>query len=427
MTADDIVSLVNRFTFFTMGCTDPVAIALATSNAFNAVGGSPVKVHVRADVNVFKDAACVFIPGTNASGIKLAAALGVFSGHPEKGLLLLEDLAQEAVSKAKDLVEAGVVTCEPVQGTHGVFVEATVVTDAGEGYARIHGAHDRVEEIARNGATVYKNEAPLDDRDWGFLDSDIRMDELVSCVREMDPAPVGRLLEGVQTNLRASRLGLEAKSGMAFGSALARMAKDGAAGDSIVDRAMRLAAAAADARMGGLPVRIMGCFGSGNHGIALTSSLLPVADAIGAAEAELARALALAVVIVGFVKRRTGILTPHCGCGLAAGTGAAAGVCYLLGGSPEQIENAANMVIGGIFGVLCDGAKDSCAIKISRAAGCAVEMGYAAANRICLSRPQGIVGASLAETLEQVETLTNEAWDRVDDSMVRLLVGRDRI
>lgn len=429
ITPKEVISVLERFTFTATGCTDPLAIVLATSHAYRAVGGKVDGIHVRVDLNIYKNAFCVTIPGTATSGLKLAAAIGAYAEHPEKGLLILQDFTADQLRMAKELAEREIICVEPALEEDGVFVEAEVFTDNGIGYAKIKGAHDNLVEVRKNGKPLFQQrDQAATALDWSFLDDPPAIPQLLEAIGELGSPQLARLLEGIELNRRAAQAGLQLKAGIGAGAALRCSISTANYPSEGIGRACAqakvLAAAGADARMGGLQLPIMGCFGSGNHGIVLTSCVQSMSEAIGASADTTARALALGMLVTGYVKRRTGILTPHCGCSLAASTGAAAAVCYLCKGTPQQVEEACKLVIAVIFGVICDGAKETCALKMAEAAGCAVELGYAASQGLRVASAQGIVGPTLADTLHRIERLTKEAWDKMDYAIVRLLMGR---
>jgi L-cysteine desulfidase len=197
--------------------------------------------------------------------------------------------------------------------------------------------------------------------------------------------------------------------------------------NDLKERIRSAVAAAADARMAGENVPIYGCFGSGNHGITLFLTLGLAAEDQCSSREELARALALALLVVGVIKCRTGILTPHCGCAVAAGSGAAAGLVLLLGGTPKQAENAVQLMTANLTGMLCDGAKYGCALKISTSAGVALESAYLAVYaEAALPGGNGLVGRTLEESMENLQTITEVGMAQVDRAVLEILLARTR-
>lgn len=421
-----LLDLVKSHTFITVGCTDPVAVSLAVAWAGSVCEGDVRRIRVRADQNVTKDAVRVRIPGVGISGLEMAAAIGFVVGSPHKGLVLLSDVTKKQVEEAYRIVSQGLVVFEVVDGVPGIMVEAEVETDTDLGYARLEGGHDRLVELKRNGRQV---EHPLVVRDTGaaprldaLRSSEVRLDELIDFVDSLQETDLGFLGEGMEVNRRTAEVGMEAKAGLGVGAKLALLSQGQWGIAETISRARALAAAAADARMSGQMTPIMGCFGSGNHGITLFIAMSVLAEHLEASRLRTLRALCLGEVLTGYVKSRTGVLTPHCGCGLAAGVGCAGGAAYLMGGNACAVENAMNLVFATLFGTICDGAKESCSLKIANAAGVALESAYLAAELGASVRSEGMLGATFAETLSNVEYLTKTGYAAVDPAILGVLL-----
>lgn len=210
---------------------------------------------------------------------------------------------------------------------------------------------------------------------------------------------------------------------MELGRSLEKLRENSLLPDSPVNRIRILAAAAADARMGGLKTPIFGCYGSGNHGITFFITVGEMGRHLGRSDAEIARALALGLLVIGVIKTRTGILTPHCGCAVAAGTGAAAAIAWLLGGDAKQVESAVQLMTANLTGMLCDGAKYGCALKIATSAGIAIETAYLALGGATVPSGNGIVGKTFQETMDNLETVTGKGMKDVDQAVLDVLLA----
>ena len=421
------LNLLRQHTFLTLGCTDPVAIGLAVAHACQGAEGPIRKIRVRLDRNIYKDAVSVGIPGTPCSGVDLAAALAVVCGRPEAGLELFKDLEPEDVEQARAFLENHEVRFELDGDAEGIRITATVETDRGVYEARIEGAHDRLVEKKTNGKTVFRLGAACDETtepaggDLGKFRG-LTIPEIIETVSAMDVSGLGFLLEGISRNLEAARQGLAEPPGLKLWKHLQSLVERGILADSQLNRVRILAAAAADARMGGVKVPIFGCFGSGNHGITFFITVGETGHQLGADEERLARALALGLLVVGVIKTRTGILTPHCGCAVAAGTGAAAAITWLLGGNAEQVESAVQLMTANLTGMLCDGAKYGCALKIATSAGIAIETAHLALAGATVPRGNGIVGGSFQETMDNLAIVTDRGMKNVDQAVLDVLL-----
>lgn len=430
MNSEEALRIIESHTFTSFGCTDPSAIALATATAFQAAGGTPLRIWVEMDRGIYKDALGVGIPGGFGTGLTVAAAAGLVT-DPSKGLLLLDGVSGDQAEYAKSFAAEGNVTCSLRPDVVGILVDARVKTDRGVGRAIIRGLHDNVVMIAANEDIVFQRDHTIpEDRGTSNLEALRHLDsvaKLVDCVNGVDADSLQFLVRKADLNLKAARAGIETPYGLGVGFGLARLMDVSPSGfHGLLAEARASAAAAADTRMAGADFPIFGCFGSGNMGITFFTTVKVAGRRLGASDSRIGRALALGLLMTGMVKAHTSILTPHCGCALAAGVGAAGAVAYLLGGTPGQIEAAGLMIIANIFGVICDGAKASCALKIATASGTAIESAYLAVNEESVrgTAAGGIVRGSFAETLDAVEEVTVQGFESVDRSVVRLFERR---
>lgn len=460
---DALLALIRRHTFRCVGCTDPLAIALVTATACAAAGGTPRRVNVRVDQSIYKNAWAVEIPGGFGHGPEQAAAAGAVMSCPDRGLLLLDGAGPEDAAKASALLAAGAVSCEPDPAARDIYARAEVETDEGTGAAELRGAYDNIVGIWRDGKDLLGlPPATGDDAGLSLLDRFTTVAEVIAAVERLPIDKLGFLLEAVDINLAAAAVGAVEGPGLAVGQALAdwpgadpawhlrrRVAGDSktapedttlARAESVLretlPRAEALSAAAADARMAGRQVPIVGSFGSGNHGIVLFVSLGLLARRADAGDETMVRALAVGSVLVGLVKRRTGLLTPHCGCALAAAVGVAGGAVYLLGretAGPEQLaaacDLAGSLVVADIFGIVCDGAKATCALKIASSASVALRNAYlalsfSAGHGDAWRDLPGLGGSSFWQALEAVGTLTEHGFDHLDQATLAVLRAR---
>jgi len=403
-----------------LGCTEPGAVALAAATAAKTLAQPVETIRLRLSANLFKNGISVGIPGTRGlRGNLLAAALGALCGDPEKGLLVLEDVPEEAVETARKMVEEGLVSQEVVPDVPSVFVEAFLFGGGHSASAVIAGRHDRVVEVKADGEVIRRLlEA---DRNLQGLPSYIQelmgkdMENLWDLAGSIDREIEDFLLEGVRMNRKVAQQGLESPWGLGVGYSLA------GSGEDLLYRIKALAGAAADVRMDGGSWPVMSSAGSGNHGITAILPVAAVAEAWGKSPRELAEALALSHLVTGMIKAHTGRLTPTCGCVIAAGGGAAAGIVRLGGGTPRQAETAVASLVSSLLGVLCDGAKGSCALKVSAGAGEAYLSARMALEGRGVSDRQGVILPGLKETAHAVAEISRHGMAAVDATVLRLL------
>lgn len=405
-----------------------MAVGLAVAHASQDAEGKIRKVLVRLDRNIYKDAVSVGIPGTHSSGVDLAVALAIIKGHPQAGLELFKNIEPGDIEQARIFLQDHEVRFELDEEAKGIRITATIVTEKGVYEALIEGAHDRLLEKKVNGLSTFRAETACDESTVSGRDDliqlhDCSISEIVDTIKTVEPTAILFLLQGVEKNLNAAQAGLAEGAGLELGRALKSLVDGQLIPDSIINRVRILTASAADARMGGIKVPVFGCFGSGNHGITYFITVGEMGRHLGKCDEEIARALALGLIIVGVIKTRTGILTPHCGCAVAAGTGAAAAVTYMLGGTAEQIESAVQLMTANLTGMLCDGAKYGCALKIATSAGVAIETAYLAHSGMNIPNGNGIIGDSFLKTMENLEIVTDRGMKNVDQAVLDVLLG----
>ncbi len=421
MNKNQLIALVRENTFQTVGCTDPVSIALATSSAYNVIGGNVKKIKVRTDKNLFKNAFSVIIPGTNDSGLELAAALGVTLKNYNKGLLISEDITEDNLEFSRELMKNIEINIEPFYGTDEIYVLAEVTTDKGVGTCKIEKRHDNITLLKKNDEIIF--DYAVEAKEKSFLDGlppDLVLEDLLQLIETIELDEIQFIEEGINYNFATADLGISLKPGLGIGSQLSALIKEGKLENNVINQAKMFAAGAADARMGGIKSTVVGCFGSGNHGITIFIPLKMLADNLKSSKLKLFRSIVLAEILTAYIKKITGIITPHCGDIIATGVGVAGGASYLQGKSVKAIDNSIRLVLANLYGVICDGAKPTCALKIATSVQTALESSFLADN-INEFKAQGVVGSDFSETLQNLDFLIKKEGRATDIHMVQLL------
>ena len=394
------------------GCTDPGSVCLAVAVAAHTLGRRPEKIDVLVSPNIYKNGVSVGIPGTNRIGLELAAALGALLDEPERGLAILADVTGEIVQQAAAIVSDGRVHVAYGQTPEPLYVRAIVSGGGEEAQAVIRGDYSCVTEILRNGAPVMQAEG----RTHGtavYPLVEYSVQELYETILSMEPESFRFLLEDARRNQEAVRRDLEDPE-----LPLGRLLKQRISG--------QMTAAAGEARMSGLNVTIMAIAGSGNHGITNFVGVLSAAEALGASEEQTATALAISSMITIYIKAHIKRMTAFCGCGVAAATGMTAAVSYLLGGSYDTAVHAMQTVLGTIGGMFCDGAKISCAYKLSTAASLAVQAAYLAREGCFVPAGVGIIGNTIEQTFANVGRLNDPGMVATDRELVAIIAENQR-
>ena len=391
----------------TIGCTEPGAVAYAAAVAARHLPTQPEGIRLEMSVAIYKNGRSVGIPGTNGlRGLTLACVLGALGGNPDKGLMALEDIPADTVEQAQAFIDAGKMAEEVVQGTPSMWARVTLSGGGHTVSCTVARKHDHVERLVADGAVLVDQplEAQSGGTDW--------TDELTAMVRQM--------LEGARMNMAILDHAGTEQAGI--GSALAKHNGHG----SLSDKIKEVAGAASDLRMSGGDVAVMSSAGSGNHGIVAVIPVAMTARELGADDRKLAEALALSHLVCGYIKAYTGRLTPTCGCAVAAGAGAAAGIVRLHGGTPRQAELAAITLVGTLLGMICDGAKESCGLKVSNAASEAWSAAMLALENRGIRNTQGIISPDIHELGITLREFNEKIFSAADSVMIGLMTRQNR-
>lgn len=422
---DEILRLLEKELVVALGCTEPAAVAYATAVARQAVGGVPVSVTVLASTNVIKNAMAVGIPGTPFKGMAHAAALGATAGDPERKLTGLTGLCGPGILDAGTLVDNGKIRIERFETEKTLYIDASVKTDRGTGRAVIVDEHDRLVLVEADGKVLYSL-ASLEaspETPNAALALDI---ETVFCfAEEVELSRLGIIREAIRLNGDISREGLSGDYGLRIGKMIQESVDLGVLSDDLLNAAMSRAAAGSDARMAGSALPVMANSGSGNQGITATIPVLAIGERLGVPEEKILRAVTLSNLMTIHIKSRFGRLSALCGA-VIAGTGAACGIAYLMGGGLAAVRSAVQNMIGNVSGMLCDGAKGDCALKISTCTAASVQAALMAVRGMTVPPIEGIVDADPEKSIRNLARLGVEGSPMLDGIILDVMVNKDR-
>lgn len=402
------------------GCTDPGSVTLAVSRAVRELGTAPEKVTVTVSPNLFKNGVSVGVPGTGKRGLDIAAALGCYIDKSEEGLAVLDYVTPEILKKAEAFLDKGGIQVTYAEFPDPLFIHAVAKGGGHEAIVDIAADYSNIIHIEKDGKTsVDKDFAKPDESKNHFLKYGLK--ELYDCILTMELDELKFLLDFAEVNLSAARTGLADQTLRLGKSLLALDDNSKTESNRVSARARAMAAAAGEARMQGLIVPIMAIAGSGNHGITNFIGVKVVADELGADTLTTARALCISSMITVYIKGYVKRMTAFCGCSIAAATGVAAATVYLLGGTFEQGTVAMQSLIGTLGGMFCDGAKESCALKLSTAAMMAVQFAYMAVDGVGLPAGVGVIGNTIEDTFYNLGQLNNPGMVETDRVIVKLI------
>jgi len=426
----DLTSFLRQDVVPALGCTEPGAVALAVARAREALepGAEIDSVQVLVSDSVFKNGKDVGIPGViGVRGNAVAAALGALAGRSDDRLELLRAATEADVARAVAMVRDGSVCIERLLDQDGVFVEACVISGDHEACAVIRDDHAHIAEVRLDGASISSSE--MRSSDGADAEADVRTLSFEQIYRLPDDLTADQqemLLVGVRMNRAIAEAGLHASlSGEpTFAEALATLRPDALSGGDLGHRIRIYAVAASEARMSGHTLPVMASSGSGNAGLVAVLPVSLVAESRAAGDRDLARALAVSHLITSYVKAHVGRLSPVCGCVVAAGSGAAAGICHLLGAPVVDAAEAIRLLLCNSAGLFCDGAKLSCALKVGTASHEAYLSAMMVIHGARLGGPQGVADVEVERTIENVARLNAEGLAGLDRVIISILEER---
>lgn len=412
-----------------LGCTEPIAVALAVAKACENIGGKTERTIVEVSPNILKNGMGVGIPGTGMVGLKIAAALGVTCGKSEYGLEVVKDVNEHSVEEAKKMAKKGCVEINLADTTETLFVKATCYSKEHCSTVIIKERHDNIfyEEIDGVEQKVKpKKDASQEDASSKIInikDANMTIKSILEFIKAVNYDDISFILKAAKLNKILSLEGLKKGYGLSVGKSI-KMANDGYIfSDSLLTHAMILTASASDARMAGCTLPAMSNSGSGNQGITVTMPVLATAEKLRSNPEQLAKALALSHLIAIHIKSHLDRLSALCGC-VVASSGASCGICYLMGGDYTEMCAALKNMIGNITGTVCDGAKVGCALKVTTGVSCAILSTNLAMNGICISSNDGIIEDDIEKTIQNLGTVGTKGMAETDRVMLDIMVHK---
>lgn len=414
-----------------LGCTEPVAAAIAAARSceeLRAAGYEPECIEVLVSANILKNGMGVGIPGTGMVGLPIAVALAAVCGNSSYGLEVLKALDGKAVGKAREMLDAGKVKVGLADTSENLYVKASAISAGHKAEAVVSGSHDTITYVAFDGQEVTQA-AGKTGPDAGECTEklspdaarDITVKEIYDFALNVPLEDIGFIMDSVTLNKALVDEGLKHRYGLQVGRTLLQDDNRTVYGDSILTHAMACTAAASDARMAGCTLPAMSNSGSGNQGITATVPVIAVAEKTGATHEQLLRALTLSHLIAIHIKGHLGKLSALCGCVIAS-TGSSCGIVYLRGGGYEQICSAIKNMVGNITGMVCDGAKEGCALKVASGVACSMQSAVLALDGICISPSDGIIEKDIEKTIGNLGQIGSVGMRNTDKMILNIMV-----
>jgi L-cysteine desulfidase len=396
------------------GCTEPAAIALNSAVARRHTPGRIEKAAVSLDMGLLKNAMFVGIPGVTGRGVELCAALGMVGGDSDDGMNVLSKIQSHHEEEAQALLP--LITVAPKEGCKELFIETILTTDQGTTRVVTYQEHDNIALIEHPPFTDF---SPEPSGDAARL-KEFSLEDLKTFADTVAIGKIAFLKEGVEVNRRIAEKGLE----MGFGRSLRELNHNALWGDSLIPHVQMLTGAASFARMSGVQLPVMIATGSGNQGITLFLTVAAAAEKLSTPPETLLRGLALALSVNLLSKAYLGTLAPICACGVASGLGASVGITYILGGSTVQMMGAVRSMIGGITGMICDGAKEGCANKVAISAAYAALSAMTAVSDFSISGGDGILAEDIHDVFNNLEYLAKTGMGDTNKAILHIMTAK---
>lgn len=418
-----IISLIKKEVVPAIGCTEPIAVSLCVAKATEVLETVPEKIKVYLSANILKNAMGVGIPGTKMVGLPIAIALGALIGKSEYGLQVLKDLKPEDVDTGKKYIaEKRIEIGLKEDIDDNLYIEVHCLKNEKEAVAIIKGTHTHFSHISKNGEVII-NECDSNHCEESKDEIKLSFSKVYEFATTTPIDDIRFILQAAELNRTASKLSAQGSYGHNVAKTMTGALGKQIFGDSMLTHMMSYTAAACDARMDGAMIPVMSNSGSGNQGITATLPVLTYAEDTNCSEESLIRALILSHLTVVYIKQKLGRLSALCGC-VAAATGASCGITYLMGGDYNQITFAVKNMVGNITGMICDGAKPSCALKISSGVSTAVLSAIMAMEQKVVSSLEGIVDDDVDKTIENLTSIGAVGMQETDKLVLKIMTSK---
>lgn len=422
-----IIDLVKREVVPAVGCTEPVVVALCTALAAETLGSRPEKIYVRLSANMLKNAMGVGIPDTGMTGLPIATALGAVACRSADGLALFGAVDAAAVECARRYLEGNPIDISLKEKcSDKLYVE--VEAHAGEDVAVVvqRGSHFSRPRIERNGEVVAEGDGAQGEvpaSEHGADEPRLSLRKVYDFAMNAPIEDIEFIAESERLNMAAAELSFNGDYGHGLGRLLHDGCKGQVMGDTLHSRIISYTSGACDVRMGGARVTVMSNSGSGNQGIAATVPVAVYGRETGATHEQMVRALMMSHLTVIYIKQSLGSLSALCGC-VVAGTGASCGIVHLMGGGYEEMTCAVKNMAANITGMICDGAKPSCAMKVATGASTALLSAMLAMAHRCTTSSEGIIDDDVDKCIRNLTAIGRDAMNETDAMILNIMTNK---
>ena len=420
---ETIIALMHSQVLPALGCTEPMAVALCVAKSKELLGFLPDKINVQLSANVLKNAMGVGIPGTGMVGLPIAIALGAIVGRSELGLEVLKDVDKDALERGKSYISEDRISIGLKEDADDkLYIKVLCESGGHEAEAVIKGSHNNFVYLRRDNdvlLNVSHTTAIVDN----MLEVNLNLRKVYDFATETDIEELRFILDAKRMNEEAAEDGLRENFGHRLGKTMCSPLGKGIMGDSIFSKILSRTSCACDARMAGAMIPVMSNSGSGNQGICTTMPVVVFAEENHNTEEETIRALIISNLTAIYIKQYLGTLSALCGC-VVASTGSSCGITYLMGGNYEQISFAVKNMIANITGMICDGAKPSCALKLTTGVSTAVMSAMLAIQNKHVTSAEGIIDEDVDQSIRNLIEIGRCGMDVTDKYVLNIMTTK---
>ena len=418
-----IIDLIHQEVVPAIGCTEPIAVALCVAKATETLGTKPEKINVLLSANILKNAMGVGIQGTGMIGLPIAIALGALIGKSEYQLEVLKDSTPDVVEEGKRFIEEKRIHISLKENIEEkLYIEVCCEAGDDKAIAVIAGGHTTFIYIERNGEVLFQKQHTAScEKEEECLELTLRKVYDFALNTPLDE--ISFILETARLNKAAAERSFEGNYGHGLGKMLRGTYEHKVMGDSVFSHILSYTSGACDARMAGAMIPVMSNSGSGNQGISATLPVLVFAEENDKSEEELIRALMLSHLTVIYIKQSLGRLSALCGCVVAA-TGSSCGITWLMGGTYDQVAYAVQNMIANLTGMICDGAKPSCALKVTTGVSTAVLSAIMAMENRCVTSVEGIIDEDVDQSIRNLTKIGSKGMNETDKLVLEIMTGK---
>ena len=421
-TKTQILRLIDREVVPAVGCTEPMAVALCTAKAAETLGMRPQKITALLSANILKNAMGVGIPGTGMIGLPIAIALGAIVGRSEYRLEVIKDLTPETLTEGKTFIDERRIDIRLKKTTEKLYIEIRCEAEGNTAVAIITGGHTDFIRVERNG-DVLLDRSRRTGETTEEKDVSLNLKMVYDFAMTTPLADLRFILKTKDYNLKAAEESRKGNYGHCLGKTMDRPLSHGIFGNSIFSHILSKTASACDARMGGAMIPVMSNSGSGNQGICATNPVVVFAMENENTEEELSRALTLSHLTAIYIKQSLGKLSALCGC-VVASIGSSCGITYLMGGDYNRICHAVKNMIANLTGMICDGAKPSCSLKICSGVSTALLSALLSMEGKHVTAAEGIIDEDVDRSIRNLTSIGKDAICATDDMVLRIMTSK---